>query len=193
MRIALFGGSFNPIHVGHLAIADAIIGQGLADRVWLTVSPHNPLKPRADLLPEQLRLTWVRTAAEDHRGVEASDCEFSLPRPSYTYQTLRHLREEHPADEFLLCIGGDNWANFSAWREPEEIRRHHRLIVYPRSTQGFGGQETAPEGVTFLRAPLIDVSSTDIRRRLDKGESIEGLVPLSICESIQSEWKKIHP
>lgn len=198
MRIALLGGSFNPIHLGHLAIARAILSQGLADELWLMVSPHNPLKLQQDLLPEETRLRWAQLAVEDEPGIVASDVEFSLPRPSYTYQTLRHLRRLRPGDEFILCIGGDNWARFGHWRETDEIMAHHDLIVYPRegcplTDLPLYSVPTAADGPHRqgrLDYPLVNVSSTQIRQHLQQGLSIEGLVPAKLIPTIIAEWKK---
>lgn len=198
MRIALFGGSFNPIHVGHLAIADAVVQQGLADEVWLMVSPQNPLKQQADLAPEEERLRWAAHAvAEGHSGVKACDYEFHLPRPSYTYLTLRHLRTDFPQHEFLLCIGADNWACFDRWREPEEILSHHSIIVYPREgyskdSDNYRKDSGSSTGrIHWLDCKLIRVSSTEIRQRLSRNENIEGLVPQSLIPILLSqEWKK---
>lgn len=190
MRIALFGGSFNPIHNGHIAIADAIIEQGLAEEVWLQVSPQNPLKEQGGLAPEELRLHWAQMAAQGHTGVKASDYEFRLPRPSYTYLTLRQLREDYPQDEFLLCIGEDNWVHFQAWRNPDEILRHHTVIVYPRHVEQREDLPPVSDNVVFLKCPLVDVSSTQIRQRLAQGQGIEGLVPDILATTIPSEWKQ---
>lgn len=188
MRIALFGGSFNPIHRGHLAIADAIVQQHLADEVWLMVSPQNPLKTQDGLLPEQVRLLWAQIAVAEHPHVVASGYEFSMPRPSYTYQTLRRLREERPSDTFILCIGADNWECFPQWRATDEIMAHHDIIVYPR--QGSVLPAEMPHGVYVLQCPLVNVSSTEIRTRLTRGESIEGLVPDALISILEEEWKK---
>lgn len=207
MRIALFGGSFNPIHVGHLAIADAVVQQGLADEVWLMVSPQNPLKQQTDLAPEEVRLRWAQIAvAEGHSGVMACDYEFHLPRPSFTYLTLRRLRADFPQHEFMLCIGADNWECFSRWREPEEILAHHHIIVYPRigcncaidncstsKDKGFttiSDSSDAESRVHMLNCPLINVSSTAIRHLLAHNESIEGLVPSSLIPTLKAAWKK---
>lgn len=198
MRIALLGGSFNPIHVGHLAIARAILSQGLADELWLMVSPHNPLKQQQGLLPEEIRLRWARLAVADESGIVASDVEFSLPRPSYTYQTLRHLRHERPADEFILCIGADNWEHWSQWRGTDEIMAHHDIIVYPREGSPLTDLPLYSAPITpdeshrqgRLDYPLVNVSSTLIRQRLQQGLSIEGLVPKPLISIIPSEWNK---
>lgn len=192
MRIALFGGSFNPIHCGHLSLAGAVLGSGLADEVWLMISPQNPLKPAAGLLPECRRLELARRALQaasiaspERAGrIVASDYEFSLPRPTYTYATLRALRRDRPADRFSLLVGADNWACFSRWSHPEEIRAHHPLIVYPRLGYPLE-QSILPDGVTLLTAPLLPVSSTQIRARAARGESLHGLVPACIEQDVR--------
>lgn len=184
MRIALFGGSFNPPHNGHVAIAQAVLSQGLADAVWLLVSPQNPFKQQADLAPEALRLRWTQAAVAELPHIYACDYEFRLPRPSYTCQTLRHLRADYPQHEFSLCIGADNWTLFPQWREPEDILAHHRLIIYPR--RGHALPEHT-DRITPLHCPLYDISSTEIRQRLQKGENIEGLVPASLSHILTAE------
>lgn len=199
MRIALLGGSFNPIHVGHVAIAQAVLSQRLADEAWLVVSPQNPLKQQHNLLPETIRLRWAQVAVEPLPGIEASDVEFRLPRPSYTYQTLRHLRQERPADEFILCIGADNWERFAQWRATDEIMAHHDIIVYPREGSPLSDlplyNPTAVTTTTHrqgrIYCPLVNVSSTLIRQRLQQGLSVEGLVPANLITIIQAEWKNL--
>ena len=190
MRIALFGGSFNPPHNGHLAIASAVLTEDLADEVWLLVSPQNPFKQQTDLAPETLRLRWTQAAAADIPHIVASDYEFHLPRPSYTCQTLRQLRADFPQHEFTLCIGADNWTVFPLWRNPEEILTHHRLIVYPR--RGHALPEPS-DRIIPLHCPLHDISSTEIRRRLQEGESIKGLVPDTLSHILPTEWTTTNP
>ena len=168
-QVAIFGGSFNPIHVGHIALAQAALQQCGLDEVWLMVSPQNPLKQQGDLLDDALRYEMAQQALQDVDGVEASDYEFRLPRPSYTWNTLRHLSKDYPDCRFTLLIGGDNWAHFERWRNWKDILRCYDVQVYPRDHhQG-----------TF-QAPLVDVSSTQIRQRVRAGESIRGLVPAGI-------------
>ena len=170
MRIGLFGGSFNPIHNGHIAIARAALEQCRLDEVWLMVSPQNPLKQdSSDLLDDQLRLEMAQKALEDVEGVKACDYEFRLPKPSYTWNTLRHLSDDYPDHRFTLLIGGDNWAHFTRWRHWKDILRHYELVVYPRDQ--YSGT---------INVPLLPVSSTDIRERVKKCESIDGLVPTAI-------------
>ena len=169
MKIGIFGGSFNPIHVGHVALAKAIQEQCGLDEVWLMVSPQNPLKQQADLLDDGLRLEMAQLAVRDVKGVKASDYEFQLPKPSYTWHTLQRLSQDYPDCTFTLLIGGDNWAHFERWYHWKDILRHYHVVVYPRST--YSGT---------IDVPLINVSSTDIRQRIRAGQPISGLVPESV-------------
>ncbi len=180
-RICVFGGSFNPLHNGHVALAKAVLGEGLADEVWLMVSPQNPLKHGGGLLPDAVRLEMARLGVEGVEGVRVSDFEFHLPRPSYTWKTLDALREAYPHCVFSLLVGGDNWALFSRWARHDYILKNYDVIVYPRTGEAFA-EEGLPPRVTCLRAPLLDVSSTQIRGRLGRGESIVGLVPQKVAD-----------
>lgn len=169
-RIGIFGGSFNPIHNGHIALAQAVLRQCALDEVWLMVSPQNPLKRNsADLLDDHLRLQMAEKALEGVEGVKACDYEFRLPKPSYTWNTLQNLSRDYPDCRFTLLIGGDNWAHFTRWRHWKDILRCHDVIVYPRD-----------EYPGTIDVPLLPVSSTEIRERIRKGESIEGMVPDTI-------------
>ena len=169
-RIGIFGGSFNPIHNGHIALAQAVLRQCGLDEVWLMVSPQNPLKRNdTDLLDDSLRLEMAQKALESVEGVKACDYEFHLPKPSYTWNTLQNLSKDYPDYTFVLLIGGDNWSHFQRWRHWKDILWHHDVIVYPRD---------AYPGT--IDVPLLPVSSTEIRQRIRKGESIEGLVPAVI-------------
>ena len=168
--IAIFGGSFNPIHCGHIALAQAVQKQCGLDEVWLMVSPQNPLKRNdADLLDDQLRFEMAQRALEGVEGVKACDYEFHLPKPSYTWNTLQRLSKDYPDYTFILLIGGDNWAHFTRWRHWQDILWHHDIIVYPRD-----------QYLGTIDVPLLDVSSTEIRQKVRAGESIEGLVPAVI-------------
>lgn len=176
MRIAIFSGSFNPIHNGHLAIAREVLAKGAADELWFLVSPQNPLKKNTDLWPENDRFEMVKLAIENEHGLKASDFEFYLTRPTYTICTLEKLKANFPQHQFLLLIGGDNLTIFHKWFEYQKIVSEFGLIVYPRP--GFQ-PENLPQfpHTTFISAPLIDLSATEIRKRLVKGESIAGMVP----------------
>ena len=180
MRIAIFSGSFNPVHNGHLAIAKEVLMQGAADELWFLISPQNPLKKEADLMSEQDRLKMVELAIENEEGMTASDFEFHLPRPTYTIRTLESLKITYPRHEFSLLIGGDNLAIIHKWVEYQRIISEFGLIVYPRP--GFEDKVSAPnENITFISAPLIDISATEIRCKLALGESILGMVPEKVA------------
>jgi len=180
MRVAIFSGSFNPIHNGHLAIAREVLAQGAADELWFLVSPQNPLKKNADLWPENDRLEMVKLAIENERGMKASDFEFSLTRPTYTIHTLEKLNINYPQHQFLLLIGGDNLAIFYKWFEYQKIVSDFGLIVYPRP--GFHPKNLLQyPNTTFISAPLIDLSATEIRKKLVKGESITDMVPEKVA------------
>ena len=166
MKIGIYGGSFNPVHFGHVGLAKWVIEHTDLDELWLMVSPNNPLKDAGILAPEEERLAAVREAIKDIPGVKASDFEFSLPRPSYTANTLRELQKQFPEYEFTLVIGEDNLAIFDRWREYEYIIENFRIFVYPRreslSTQW--SNSVAVKELQFLsEAPLFDISSSAIR------------------------------
>ena len=179
MRTAIFGGSFNPIHRGHIALADFVVQGGWTDEVWLLVSPQNPLKAAAGLLPEQLRLALARQATENYDRIKVSDFEFHLPRPSFTYKTLAALRESHPDRSFQILIGADNWLCFDRWAHHEELLRDYELLVYPR--QGYDIHTASlPPNVRFVPAPLFPFSSTQLREMLLRGEDLSGILPQEI-------------
>ena len=180
-RTVVFGGSFDPIHIGHLALAGAVCEHGLADEVWFMVSPQNPHKQDCRLTDENVRLQMLRIALEDEPCVVACDFEFSLPRPSYTLNTLDALEKAYPEREFILLVGADNWAKFDKWYKGDEIVRRFGLVVYPR------GNEEAPclpPGVVWLNAQLHDISSTQVRSLVAAGGVISNLVAPGVCRYI---------
>ena len=178
-KVAIFGGSFNPIHTGHIALAQAVQQQCGLDEVWLMVSPQNPLKRNdADLLDDSLRFEMAQKALEGVEGVKACDYEFHLPKPSYTWNTLQNLTKDYPDFTFTLLIGGDNWAHFQRWRHWKDILWHHDVIVYPRD-----------EYQGTISVPLLNVSSTEIRKRVRAGQSISGLVPACIVSDVENYYK----
>lgn len=181
----IYGGSFNPIHIGHVCLAKALADSGLVDEMWLLVSPQNPFKVDEHLLDDEKRLHLARLAVTDVPGVEVCDREFYLPRPSYMYNTLRALSREHPDREFVLVIGADNWEHFSNWYRSQDILSAYRVIIYPRP--GFDCQDV-PQGVTIADTPLLDFSSTEIRYRIafEPDYNGEGLCP-AVWEEIKRE------
>jgi nicotinate-nucleotide adenylyltransferase len=179
MQIGIFGGSFNPIHNGHLAVAKRVLRQSGLDEIWFVVSPHNPLKEHSDLLDDALRLSITRRAIEQEQGFVCSDYEFRLPRPSYMWHTLQSLEKDYPNDTFILIIGADNWVNFSKWFNYEEIIRRYRIIIYPRE-DFYVNEAMLPAGVTYIDMELCNISSTQIRDMLKRGEDVSALVPKSI-------------
>ena len=183
IRTALFGGTFNPLHNGHIAIAESVLEQGLADEVWMLITPCNPWKADQTLMDDRLRYDMVAEAVKDISGVTASDYEFSLPKPSYTANTLRHISTDYPDREFILTIGADNWVKFHDWREADFIMNNYRIIIYPRQGYPITG---VPENATLLDCPLMDISSTKIRRMVKKGEPIDKLVPPYVARIIGS-------
>lgn len=168
MKIGIYGGSFNPVHFGHVGLAKWVIENTDLDELWLLVSPNNPLKSAKILAPEQQRLEGVRQAIKDIPGVVASDFEFSLPRPSYTANTLRELQRAYPEHEFTLIIGEDNIAIFDQWREYEYILQNFRIFVYPRNQINQNipnnpGILNNPNILYLKGAPTFDISSSAIR------------------------------
>ena len=176
--VGIFGGSFNPIHTGHIALAKSLGEKAGLDEVWFMVSPMNPFKKAAtDLLDDQLRLEMVKKALEGEPQLQACDYEFHLPKPSYTWHTLQAISKDYPDIRFTLLIGGDNWAAFDKWYHHDDILAHYPIVVYPRKGSDIG---EVPEGVTIVETPLLNISSTEIRHHIAKGESIHGMVPESI-------------
>lgn len=176
--VGIFGGSFNPIHTGHIALAKSLCEKAGLDEVWFMVSPINPFKKAAtDLLDDQLRLEMVKKALEGEPQLQACDYEFHLPKPSYTWHTLQAISQDFSDIRFTLLIGGDNWAAFDKWYHHDDILAHYPIVVYPRKDSDIG---EVPEGVTIVETPLLNISSTEIRHHIAKGESIHGMVPESI-------------
>ncbi|MCK9640592.1 MAG: nicotinate (nicotinamide) nucleotide adenylyltransferase [Prolixibacteraceae bacterium] len=178
MNIALYSGSFNPIHNGHIAVAEAALSNGF-DEVWLVVSPQNPHKNEEELWPFETRLKMVELAIANHPGLKASDCENFLPRPSYTINTLIFLQNRHPSYSFRLLIGGDNLRKFQVWKEHQRIVDDFGLIIYPRLGSTAIPYEYHPN-VSMMTAPLLNISSSEIRDRLEKNESVSGLVSTEV-------------
>ncbi len=185
-KVGIFGGSFNPIHVGHLALANYLCEFGGLDAVWFLVTPQNPLKRQDDLLDDACRLELAQMAIQDYDKFRVSDFEFGLPRPSYTVHTLQALKEAYPENEFHLIMGSDNWKVFNLWHHPHQLLAENKLIVYPRP--GFPVEAAElPQQVRLVKAPLFDVSSTFIREGLRLGKDIRFFLPQAVYERIKQE------
>lgn len=185
MKIGLFFGSFNPIHVGHLIIANHMATRTDLDKVWLVVSPHNPLKPKKSLARDHDRLHLVRLGIGDNPRIEASNVEFGLPKPSYTIDTLAFLKEKYPDREFALIMGGDNLATLDQWKNYEQLLAGYDIYVYRRPGIELGPFASHPR-VRICDAPLLDISATYIRDCLRQGQSVRYLVPDAVYEYLES-------
>ena len=186
MKIGIFGGSFNPIHSGHAIIAHHIITSGAVDRLWLMVSPVNPLKVDNERQVDDTdRLRMVEMVTRPLENVETSAFEFTMPKPSYTIDTLNALQAKFPNDEFYLVTGADNWVIFDRWRNSEEILAKYHLLVYPRLGYDVVIPEKLRDRVTLVDAPIIELSSTAVRERLAKGLSVRYYVPDEVLGYIE--------
>jgi len=183
-KIGLFFGSFNPIHMGHLIIANLMAETSDLKKVWFVVSPQNPLKPAKGLLHEFDRYDMVRAAIYDNYKLEVSDVEFHLPKPSYTIHTLVHLKEKHPDKEFRIILGEDNLESFTRWKNYQQILDYYGLYVYPRPNTQLSELRTHPN-VTMVEAPTLDISATFIRNCIRKKQSVRYLVPDAVEEMIR--------
>lgn len=183
MKTGLFFGSFNPIHVGHLVIAEYMVSRTDLDEVWIVVSPQNPLKAKKSLANNFDRLHLVRLAVEDNPNLQVSDIEFKLPIPSYTVDTLTYLREKHPKREFVLIMGGDNLCSLPKWKNHEILLRDYQIYVYNRPSYGDCPLKDY-ESIEFYNAPLMDISATFIRKSIKEDLSIRYLVTPKVFDEI---------
>ncbi|MFC4871291.1 nicotinate (nicotinamide) nucleotide adenylyltransferase [Negadavirga shengliensis] len=187
MKIGLFFGSFNPIHIGHLIIADIMQDQTDLDEVWFVVSPQNPLKSSKSLLHEFDRLRMVELATADHYKFRVVDVEFHMPRPSYTVDTLAYLSDRYPQYDFKLILGGDNLNHFHKWKNSTEILAHYGLYVYPRPGNN---KVIENENIKYIDSPLLDISATFIRNTIKKGGSVKYLLHPDVVDYIRD--KKLY-
>ncbi len=179
MKIGLFFGSFNPMHIGHLVIANYMARCTDLDRVWIVVSPHNPLKSKSILADARKRLAAVKKAIGRSAKIKVSDVEFSLPQPSYTVDTLGHLKKKYPKNEFVIIIGSDNLKQFPKWKDHRRILKNYQIYVYPRNgVKSLSGFRTVKslKNIKLIDAPCVDVSSTYIREQQKMGKDVRYLL-----------------
>lgn len=184
-KIGIFGGTFNPVHNGHLALANYLCEYCGLDELWFMVTPCNPFKKNDVLLSDYARLEMVSAAVSGYEKFRASDFEFNLPKPSYTVDTLAALRAAYPDYEFVLIIGADNYVAFDKWRNPDEIMRHHSIIVYGRPGYDID-KSLLPSNVTAPDTPLIEISSTFIRQSVSDGLDVRYFVHPEVWKLIVS-------
>ncbi len=184
-RIALFGGSFNPIHIGHVALAEHLVATERVDEVWFLVSPHNPLKTSTDLLPDEERLALVECAIMGCPHFRDSDFEFRLPKPSYMYTTLTAIKEAYPDCLFHLLIGADNWLCFDKWHCGQQICDENAIFIYPRPGYPLPDPTALPPTVELIAdAPTFDLSSTFIREALQQGRDVRRFLHPAVYEKL---------
>lgn len=178
MKIGLYFGTFNPIHVGHLTIANHISEYSDLDKVWFVVTPHSPFKKKSSLLDNRQRYEMVYLATKDYLKLEPSDIEFTLPKPNYTINTLAYLQEKHPEHQFSLIMGEDNLKSLHKWKNYEQILKHHSIFVYPRISQGNPQTQFSDHPkINKVDAPIMELSSTFIRDNIKKGKEVRPMLP----------------
>jgi len=184
MKTGLFFGSFNPVHIGHLAIANYMLEFTDLDELWMIVSPHNPFKTKNSLASEYDRIKMVEMAIGENPKMSASDIEFRLPKPSYTIDTLTYLEERYPSKNFILLVGSDNLESFHKWKNYEEILKNYQLYVYPRPGSDLG-KYAEYKNIKMVNAPFIEISSSFIRESIKKGKNIQYFLPSKVYEYIK--------
>lgn len=184
MKTGLFFGSFNPVHIGHMALASYLVEYTDLEQLWFVVSPHNPLKEKENLLSDQMRLEMMKLAINNDPRFTVCDIEFKLPRPSYTIDTLSHLSEKYPAHEFIILMGADGLSSFQQWKDHEQIIRKYHRFIYPRHNDektDYG----LHENITLIEgAPRFEISSSFIRKAIQEGKDIRHFVPEKVYEFI---------
>jgi nicotinate-nucleotide adenylyltransferase len=191
MKIGLYFGTFNPIHIGHLIIANHIAEYSDVKQVWMVVTPHNPLKKKDTLLKDSIRLELVHLATEDYPKIKPSDIEFKLPQPNYTVNTLAYLQEKYPKNEFSLIMGEDNLKSFHKWKNYEVILQNYDIYVYPRidakaqtnEINNYLAFKNHPK-IHFITAPIVEISATFIRESIKNKKNVQPLLPNKVWEYI---------
>jgi len=185
MKIGLYFGTFNPIHVGHLIIANHLAEHSNLEQIWMVVTPHNPLKEKNTLLDDYHRLHLVHLATEEYPKIKPSDIEFKLPQPNYTVNTLAHLMEKYPQHAFSLIMGEDNLKSFHKWKNYDYILQHHDIYVYPRVSLGEDNSEFKNHPrIHKIDAPIVEISSTFIRENIKNKKNIRPLLPHNVWEYV---------
>ncbi len=183
-KIGLFFGSFNPIHIGHLILANYILENSDMDELWFVVSPQNPFKDKKSLLTDHNRLDMVQLAVKNYPKMRASNVEFSLPRPSYTIDTLTYLKEKYPNYSFALIMGEDNLDSLPKWKNAEKLMSDYQIIVYPRTFEGEkkDSEYLQHENISMVNAPIIELSATEIRNMIKEGKNVRPMLPPEVFE-----------
>ena len=182
-KVGLFFGSFNPIHIGHLFIANYVWQHSEVDEVWMVISPQNPFKEKSDLWEEEVRLKLLKKAIGDHDQIKVCEIEFELPKPSFTFRTLDALKARHPKIEFSVIVGEDIVASLSSWKQGKNLIEENHFIIYPRKTDL--SERLEHENFEYIDAPRLDISSTYVRNSLSQGKDIRYIVGKEVYESIQ--------
>ena len=183
-KIGLFFGSFNPIHIGHLILANYILENSDMDELWFVVSPQNPFKDKKSLLTDHNRLDMVQLAVKNYPKMRASNVEFSLPKPSYTIDTLTYLKEKYPNYSFALIMGEDNLDSLPKWKNAEKLMSDYQIIVYPRTFEGEkkDSEYLQHENISMVNAPITELSATEIRNMIKEGKNVRPMLPPEVFE-----------
>ena len=183
-KVGLFFGSFNPIHIGHLILANYILENSDMEELWFVVSPQNPFKDKKSLLKDHNRLDMVQLAVKNYPKMRASNVEFSLPKPSYTIDTLTYLHEKYPDNSFALIMGEDNLDGLAKWKNSETLIKNHQIIVYPRVFEGEkkDNEYLQHENIHLIKAPVIELSATEIREMIKLGKNVRPMLPPEVFE-----------
>ncbi|MCK4663236.1 MAG: nicotinate-nucleotide adenylyltransferase [Bacteroidales bacterium] len=187
MKIGLFFGSFNPVHIGHMVIANYLLEYSDIDQIWFVLSPQNPLKEKSTLLPDYQRLELLNLAISDHYKMKSSTIEFSMPKPSYTIDTLTYLKEKFSSHDFSLIMGADNLATIHKWKNYEIILSDYKIIVYPRHGK-YENEFFNHPNVKLVQAPLMEISSSFIREAIKDGKDIRYFLPYKVNEYINEMY-----